>query len=323
MRRQFDAAGYLKARKKRTITTALIIAILVPLVMGIVIWTDQTADKTKNMNSVYLALSIVILVGTLVPFFMVFEKRKPKAREIVMVAMMSALTVAGSFATHIVGLGVFQPGTALVMISGISLGPEAGFLVGATARFFVNFFAGQGPWTPWQMVCWGILGFLSGLIFNKVEVDRLKSRSFQVVLGPVIGILVSLLAGYLSFLVFHHEDEQFFGWRLYVFGAVGLIAGLLIQRKRLPVDDVTLALFGFFATFIIYGGIMNIAAMVMASAIPASGVELSWNSLKILYISGVPYDAAHGFATAFFMFLLGDKVIRKVERAKIKYGMYR
>lgn len=68
---------------------------------------------------------------------------------------------------------------------------------------------------------------------------------------------------------------------------------------------------------------MNIAAMVMASAIPASGVGLDWNSLKILYISGVPYDAAHGLATAFFLFLFGDKVIRKIERAKIKYGMYR
>ena len=151
MRRQFDAAGYIKARKKRTIVTAMIIAIMVPLVMAVVVWTDQTADKTKNMNGVYLALSLVILIGTIIPFFMVFEKRKPKAREVVMVAMMAALTVTGNFAAHVVGFGVFQPGTALVIAAGISLGPEAGFLVGATARFFINFFAGQGPWTPWQL----------------------------------------------------------------------------------------------------------------------------------------------------------------------------
>ncbi len=274
MRRQFDPEGYLKARKKRTITAAAIMAVMIPIIMGVVIWVDQTADKTKNMNSVYLALSVVILFGTLIPFFMVFEKRKPKAREIVMVAMMAALTVAGNFAAYMVGLGVFQPGTALVMIAGISLGPEAGFLVGAMARFFINFFAGQGPWTPWQMVCWGILGFLAGLIFNKVEIDELKSRNFKIILGPVICILAAEVLGYLAFLFFHHEGESFAGWRLYLFGAIGLLSGLLLQHKRLPVDDITLMLFGFFATFIIYGGIMNISALVMASAIPASGMNL-------------------------------------------------
>ncbi len=323
MRRQFDAVGYLKARRKRTVVTAIIIAVLVPLVMAVVIWIDRTADKTKNMNGLYLALSLVILIGTIVPFFMVFEKRKPKAREVVMVAMMAALTVTGNFAAYVVGFGVFQPGTALVIVAGISLGPEAGFLVGATARFFINFFAGQGPWTPWQMVCWGILGFLSGLIFNKVEIDKIKSRQFRVVAGPLVCIVVAVVVAYLCFLLFGGEEETFFGWRLYLFGAIGLLVGLLIQHKRLPVDDVTLSIFGFFSTFIIYGGIMNIATMVMASAIPASGVGLDWNSLKILYISGVPYDATHGLATAFFLFLFGDKVIRKVERAKIKYGMYR
>ena len=323
MRRQFDAEGYLKARKKRMLVTAAIIAVMIPLVMAVVIWVDQTADKAKNWNSVYLALSLFILIGTIVPFFMVFEKRKPKAREVVMVAMMSALTVTGNFAAHVVGFGVFQPGTALVIVAGISLGPEAGFLVGATARFFINFFAGQGPWTPWQMVCWGILGFLAGLIFNKVDIDKIKSRNFQIVAGPLVCIAVSIVAAYISFLLFGKEEDTFFGWRLYLFGAIGLIIGLLIQRKRLPVDDITLSVFGFFSTFIIYGGIMNIATMVMASAIPASGVGLDWKSLKILYISGVPYDAMHGIATAFFLFLFGDRVIRKVERAKIKYGMYR
>ena len=323
MRSKFDAEGYLKARKKRTITTAIVLAIMVPIIIGVCIWVDLTADKTQNMNSVYIALSMVILAGTLVPFFMVFEKRKPKAREIVMIAMMSAFAVVGNAGANALGIGIFQPGTALVIIAGISLGPEAGFLVGATARFFVNFVMGQGPWTPWQMVCWGILGFLAGLIFNKVEIDKIKSRNFKVVMGPVICILISIVFAYILFIIFGKNDETFFGWRLYVFGAIGLIVGLLFQRKRLPVDDLTLSLFGFFSTFIIYGGIMNIAAVIMSSAVPSSGVSMDWTSLKILYISGAPYDAAHGLSTALFLFFFGDKIIRKIERAKIKYGMYR
>ena len=307
------------ARRKRTIVTAVIIAVIVPLVMGVVILVDHL--HIQNDRAIILGMCILILIGTMAPFFMVFERRKPKAREIVMIAMMSALTAVGNLSLGM--FGPFQAGTALVIVAGISLGPEAGFLVGATARFFINFFAGQGPWTPWQMVCWGILGFLGGLIFNKVDIDKVKSRSFQIVAGPVVCIAAALIVAYLAFLIFPREGETFFGWRLYVFGAAGLLAGLLIQRKRLPIDDITLCVFGFLSTFIIYGGVMNIATMVMASAIPASGVGLEWESLKILYISGVPYDTSHGMGTAFFLFLFGEKVIRKIERAKIKYGMYR
>ena len=323
MRRQFDPQSYLKARKKRTVTTAVLIAVTVPLLIGAVTYLDHTAGREENLNGVYLALSCVLLAVTIVPFFMVFEKRKPKAREIVMVAMMAALVIAGNFAAYVAGLGVFQPGTALVILAGISLGPEAGFLVGALARFFINFFAGQGPWTPWQMVCWGILGFLAGLIFNKAEIDKIKSRSFRIAAGPVAGVLVALAAAYLAYLLFGAKGVTFFGWRLYVYGAVGLVAGLFVQRKRLPIDDVTLCVFGFLSTFIIYGGIMNIATMVTTSSIPNTGVGMNWESLKILYISGAPYDAVHGAATALFLFLFGEKIIRKVERAKIKYGMYR
>ncbi len=53
-------------------------------------------------------------------------------------------------------------GTAMVVISGIALGPETGFFVGALARFVCNFFSGQGPWTPWQMFSWGLMGYLAG-----------------------------------------------------------------------------------------------------------------------------------------------------------------
>ena len=96
---------------------------------------------------------------------MVFEKRKPKAREIVLIAMMSAITVACHMFFHVTV--PIQIGTALVIVAGIGMGPEAGFLVGALSRFVCNFYMGQGPWTPWQMFCFGIVGFFSGIIFTK------------------------------------------------------------------------------------------------------------------------------------------------------------
>lgn len=276
--------------------------------MGIRFFDDQK----------YLIVSLFIVLYTMLPFFLVFEKRRPRAREIVVIAVMAALTICGNLLTYL--FIPFQAGTALVIVAGVSFGPEAGFLVGALARFVCNFFQGQGPWTPWQMFCWGLLGFLAGLVFNKVNAEKANSRDFKVILGPVVCVLISVGLAFSIHLIW--GQGSFLGWQLYIFGAVGLLAGVLIQRKRLPVDSLTLALFGFLTVFIIYGGIMNTAAMIMSSAIPASNISISWESLTLLYLSGVPYDAMHAAGTAFFLFIFGEQMVRKMERVKVKYRLY-
>ena len=215
-----------------------------------------------------------------------------------------------------------QAGTALVIISGVALGPEAGFLVGALARFVCNFYLTQGAWTPWQMFCWGILGFLAGLAFNKANIEALKSRRFNFVAGPIVAMVFAFIAAYVSFLIWPGKDDSFLGWRLYAFGAGGLIVALILQRKRLPIDGVTLALFTFFVTFIIYGGVMNVAAMI-TSAAAYGGDPVHTDTLRSLYIAGVAYDLAHAGSAALFIFLFGETLIGKLERIKIKYGIYR
>lgn len=298
------------AHKKRTRVSAALIFLAMPLT--IFIGSKLGQDK-------FMLVSVLILIYTMLPFFMVFERRKPKAREIVLIAMMSALTVSAQIFFHI-ALPV-QIGTALIIISGISLGPEAGFLIGAISRFVCNFYMGQGPWTPWQMFCWGMLGFLAGLAFNKVNVEELKSRNFKMIMGPVICILFAFIAAYVSYQLYPGTDTSFFGWRLYVFGAIGLLAGVLLQRKRLPVDGITLTLFTFFTTFILYGGIMNVCALVTSAGAPGS--ELKIESMRALYLSGAPFDAYHAGTAALCTFLMGNSIIKKLERIKIKYGIYK
>ena len=312
MRRGYNATQVEAAHRKRTAVTAVLVFLLIPAII--------IASFTLMDNRSYILISWMILALTIAPFFMVFEKRKPKAREIVLIAMMSALMVCAQLLCGVtVGL---QAGSAMIIVAGIALGPEAGFLIGALSRFVLNFYAGQGPWTPWQMFCWGLLGFLAGLAFNRATVEKLKSRSFKIIMGPVLCVVFAVAAAYICYLLFPGDSTTFFGWRLYVFGAVGLLAGALLQRKRLPVDDVTLTVFTFFSIFIIYGGIMNICAMVNAAGLPGAG-DISWDSLKVLYISGVSYDAAHAGTAAVFAFFFGDKIIRKLERVKLKYGIYR
>lgn len=299
------------ARKKRTTAASLLIFFAMPatILLG--------AAFGRNR---YMVISLLILIYTMLPFFMVFERRKPKAREIVLIAMMSALTVCMHMFFHITL--PLQIGTAMIIISGISLGPEAGFLIGAISRFVCNFFMGQGPWTPWQMFCWGILGFLAGMAFNKVDLDQLKSRHFKVIMGPVLCIVFALLAAYVCYQIRPGTDGTFFGWRLYAFGAFGLLAGVLLQKKRLPADGITLALFTFFVTFVVYGGIMNISAMLTFTG-NGGETDISIARLRALYISGVSFDTYHAGSAALCVFLFGNSIIRKLERIKIKYGIYK
>ncbi len=320
----------LKARRKRTIAAAVCIFILMPATIA---FSTLVLGGAK-----YMITSLLIIVYTMVPFFMIFEKRKPKAREVVLIAMMTAITVAAHIFFHVTV--PIQIGTAMVIISGVALGPEAGFMVGALARFVCNFYMGQGPWSPWQMFCWGLLGFLAGLSFNKVTVknryeglgesDQLaavtvmeekRSKTFRVVMGPVMCVLAGVILAYVTYIIVPGKDTTFWGWRVYAFGAAGLLSGALLQRKRMPADSLTLALFTFMTTVIIYGGIMNMAAMFTSSGIP--GNDISFNTLRLLYVSGLPYDLYHGVTASVCMFVIGNPMIEKLERIKIKYGIYR
>lgn len=110
----------------------------------------------------YLVISFLLLLFAMLPFLIIFEGRRPNARELVVIAVLASLAVAGRAAFFMVPQ--FKPVAAIVIITGVSLGSEAGFLVGAVAALASNFFFGQGPWTPWQMAAFGLIGFLAGFL---------------------------------------------------------------------------------------------------------------------------------------------------------------
>lgn len=136
----------------------------------------------------YLTCTLIIM-EVMIPFFLLFESRKPQARELVTIAVMCALSVAARVA---VPLPAFKPMTAIIMLTGIALGPEAGFMTGAMSAFASNFFFSQGPWTPWQMMAYGFSGFLAGSIFHKrkerkpVVLAIFGFLAIQFVIGPML-----------------------------------------------------------------------------------------------------------------------------------------
>ena len=90
-------------------------------------------------------LSFILLTVIFLLFIVRFEKRKVDGREMVLLAVLSA--VAAVCRVPFASIPSVQPTTFVVMMSGYVFGPESGFLVGATAALVSNLFLGQGPWT--------------------------------------------------------------------------------------------------------------------------------------------------------------------------------
>ena len=195
-------------------------------------------------------MSVLIIFYTIVPFIMVFEGRKPQARELIVIAVLSAIAVAGRSVFFMIPQ--FKPVVAIVIIAGVSLGAESGFFVGATTGFVSNFFFGQGPWTPWQMFCFGIIGFLAGILF---------------------------------------------------------------QRGFLKKTKISLCIYGGLVTFFIYGGLMNLSSVLMFTA------RFSKETLIASYISGFWFDIIHAASTVFFLYIISEPMIEKLDRIKVKYGL--
>lgn len=147
---------------KRTVLEAVIIILLIPLTIA---FGELFLGERKHYF-----IGILMIICVMIPFFMVFEKRKPKARELVIIAVLCAIAIAGRAAFFWVPQ--VKPVLAIVIIAGVCLGGEAGFLVGAVTGFVSNFFFGQGPWTPWQMFAFGLIGFLAGVIFKKATAKK-------------------------------------------------------------------------------------------------------------------------------------------------------
>ncbi len=235
----------IKLKTKKQSLKTVVFTVLMLLLVPITIWFGIYFLGDRK----YYFISILIILEITIPFFMAFENKKPKARELVIISVLCALTAVGRGAFFM--LPQFKPVSALVIISGICFGGQTGFLIGAVSAFLSNFFFGQGPWTPWQMFAFGMIGLISGALFNLQFIRKTK---------------------------------------------------------------FSLMIFGFFATFIIYGGIMNPSHMISANLTP------SLNLLLATYISGFPFDIVHSLSTAVFLYFIGQPMIEKLERIKLKYN---
>lgn len=180
-------------RKKTTIFISVFIyIILIPIILFIGVKLFQ--DRKYNI------ISMIIALLSCVPFFICFEKGKSGAREMVVIAVMIAISVVGRLI--FAPIPGFKPVTAIVIITGIAFGAQAGFLTGSMSAIVSNIFYGQGPWTPFQMVVWGLIGLIAGLVFKR---DKKPNYLLLIIVGIVGGIMFSLLMDIWSTISFDGE----------------------------------------------------------------------------------------------------------------------
>lgn len=159
-----------------------ILCVLIPAVVvgGAILFQDR--------QFAWISLAIAILAC--IPFFLHFERSGADAKRMVLIACMTALSVIGRILfTPLPG---FKPVTAIVVITAMYFGGEAGFLTGALSAVISNFYFGQGPWTPFQMFSWGIIGLIAGLLAEPLKKNRIILAVYAVISGVLYSFLMDI-----------------------------------------------------------------------------------------------------------------------------------
>lgn len=150
---------------------------------GIILW------QLFSKNTSYYLVSVLVLIVSMMPFFLFFELKKQSAREVSLVAGLIAVAVVSRAVFYLIPQ--VKPIAAVVIVSGVCLGAGRGYIVGAFSAFVSNFIFGQGVWTPFQMVALGAVGFAAGVIFSKLKAGMISLAAVGFVLVFVLyGLIV-------------------------------------------------------------------------------------------------------------------------------------
>ncbi|WP_294578254.1 ECF transporter S component [uncultured Thomasclavelia sp.] len=133
---------------------SLIFVILGFLIAFLGIWLFN--DQRYN-----LVIILLVIISCLL-FYFKYESSHPKTREVVILALMVALTVIGR--SLFIMFPSFKPVCALVIITGMVFGKQDGFMCGSLSALISDFIFGIGPWTPFQMLAWGSIGYIAGVL---------------------------------------------------------------------------------------------------------------------------------------------------------------
>lgn len=180
-------------KRKQHLNGRVFMLITYFIIMPLTVWAGFSLLNDRK----YYFVSLVLILEAMIPVFANFERNKPGIKKVVIISVMCAVCVAGRQAFYM--LPGCKPVVALVVISGVSLGAESGFIIGAMTMLISNIFFGQGPWTPWQMFAMGLAGMVAGLIFyrrEKSESSRIRNKSV------IWSAKVAIVGAAISFIIY-------------------------------------------------------------------------------------------------------------------------
>lgn len=166
---------YIASPRARRVLSVLIPALLIPAVI--------LAGALFLDSSAYLLVSVAVALLSLLLLIAGFEQKQLGTRRTVLVSVMVALCLVGRL------IPFFKPVSAICVLCAVYLGPQAGFYTGALSALLSNFIFGQGPWTPFQMLAWGLIGLFAGLLSAPLQ----KSRALLLLYGALSGVLFSIV----------------------------------------------------------------------------------------------------------------------------------
>lgn len=255
-------------------------------------------------------LTLVVVLASMGVFFASYEASRPRLRDIMPTVVLAALAAAGRIL--FAPIPDFKPVSAIAIIAGVAFGRKSGFMVGALAALASNFFFGQGPWTPWQMYAWGLVGYGAGLL----AMAPAKRRS----------------AGAKS--PCHVRGEETLGMTrdsscsVSPDGELESVASSPCQahtgkenrvcatRRLIDAHPSIVYAYGFLAC-LGYGFILNAWSILSFFHVQASG----WAGILAVYATALPFDIVHGVATVVFLLALYGPWCRKLERVRRKFGL--
>ncbi len=142
----------------------------------------------RSRGYTWLILCVALL--TCLAFFVSYERRQSGSKLTVLIAVMiAATTVSRALFAWAPGI---KPVTALVVITGLYFGSQAGFMTGALTALISNLYFSQGAWTPFQMLAWGMVGFVAGLLATPLKKHRWLLPIFGVLTAIIYSLVVNL-----------------------------------------------------------------------------------------------------------------------------------
>jgi len=259
------------------------LALLISLGVGLSICFVLMPSLNALVNWALMATVLAVLV--ILAFFFSFESIAQSSKEIALISMLA--TMSAVLRIPFGAIPGFQPCTFLIICSGYVFGPVSGFMVGAMTPLISNFFLGQGPWTLYQMLAWGLIGCGAGYL------GRFMRRS-----TPEYVIAVSQSPEPFASRHSERSEESHFVQDSF--------------REAIPLTRKWLVSFGVISAFI-FGLIMNIYFWLYFAG------PLTLSTLLFAELSSFWFDVSHAVGNALFLGLFGTRTIAIMERYKKRF----